>query len=183
MTVEGVRDEESLPDPQTERLGRAVDTITEAVEVTRSLSSRFAPPVGNQSLIDTLDWLAGKMEEYHDLSVSVLSRDVGSLHDETLKTVLYRAVRELLFNVVKHAGTSEARVYVIGAPERLRIVVEDDGRGLSEENQLPGGLGLPSIRERLKALEGRLDVETKPTGGTRAVVEVPRPGGESHGGT
>ena len=172
MIVENICGEDSLTDQQSKRLGRAISTLNEADEVTRSLSSRFAPPVENQSFLDTLHWLAGKLKEHHGLSVSILSRGEVDINDESLKTALYRAVRELLFNVIEHAGTGEAQIYLIGTQERLRVVVEDDGRGISERNRPEDRFGLQSIRERIGTLGGNVTVEPGAGASTRALIQV-----------
>lgn len=180
MTVGNLRDDPSLTDRQAERLQRAVATIGEAVDVTRSLSSRFAPAVGNQPLHATLKWLATRMKEYYDLLVSVRSRGKTTLEDETLKTLLYRAVRELLFSVVKHANATEVWLYLVGNQQRVRVAVEDGGGEFSQETLSSGGSVLADIRERIGAFGGRLDVREKAGKGIRAVVEVPRPDGGAY---
>jgi PAS domain S-box-containing protein len=97
---------------------------------------------------------------------------------EDRKILLYRVVRELLWNVVKHARASTVRVALGRDGDGLRIAVEDDGVGFdaTELRSGPteaGGFGLFAIRERLYHLGGRLRIETTPAGGTRMVVVAP----------
>jgi hypothetical protein len=94
------------------------------------------------------------------------------------KTLLLQAVRELLFNVVKHAGVDEARVELSAGDTRVKITVSDAGRGFDENRTelLPaddGGFGIFSIRERMDLLGGSLKIESLPGKGTRAVLEAP----------
>ncbi|MFD6176565.1 MULTISPECIES: sensor histidine kinase [unclassified Isoptericola] len=96
----------------------------------------------------------------------------------------YFVVAEALTNVAKHAGARSARVRadvvddgadeggvdVAGDGARLRVVVEDDGRGGAEPSP---GSGLAGLRGRVAALDGRFDLTSPPGAGTRLTVEVP----------
>jgi len=90
-------------------------------------------------------------------------------------------VRELLFNVVKHAGTKRATLELSAEDEqRLRVRVADRGRGfdtrvlLPSESGTPSRLGLFGIGERMTLLGGRLDVESDIDSGTRVTLVAPR---------
>jgi signal transduction histidine kinase len=81
------------------------------------------------------------------------------------------------------SGTAEVRsalssrsVPAVEDRKGLRVAVEDEGTGFSEDALSSGGLGLADIRERIGAFDGHLRVRAKAGGGTRAVVEVPRGG-------
>jgi signal transduction histidine kinase len=92
--------------------------------------------------------------------------------------VAFQAVRELLINVVKHAGVKEAHVYETQRENVVVIHVEDQGKGfVPEELDLPrshgGGFGLFSIRERLSLLGGSLTINSSPGKGTSAQVVIP----------
>jgi signal transduction histidine kinase len=94
--------------------------------------------------------------------------------------LLFQTVRELLFNVVKHAGVKQATVEVCEAPKGLNLIVEvtDQGQGFDVATELAsampdrGGLGLVSIRNRLELLGGRFDIESQPGKGTRVSIIV-----------
>jgi len=91
---------------------------------------------------------------------------------------LFQAVRELLWNVVKHARTTEATLSVSSDDKAVYVVIEDNGVGFkrSKGNPLPteqGGYGLFSIAERIDLLGGRLELETAPRKGTRVTLVAP----------
>ena len=174
MQVDNFPDTEALTPKQSKRLDRLDEYLSEAISTTRGLSARFAPPVGNQSLRDSLDWLTRKMEEHHELSVAVESDGAFDVYDETLKVLLFRVVRELLFNVVKHAGTREAQVTLEETDARFRVVVEDGGSGFNPENQPESVLGLAGARDRIEALDGTFQVSTALGEGTRISIEIPQ---------
>jgi signal transduction histidine kinase len=105
--------------------------------------------------------------------------------DEESRVTLFRSVRELLFNVVKHAGVTSARIRLgRTADGRVCIVVSDEGAGFNPEtlrtrDRTEGGFGLLSLRERLDLLGGRLEVESAPGRGSRFTIigPVPQPAG------
>lgn len=100
----------------------------------------------------------------------------GDAHvaDPALRALLYHLVRELVFNVAKHAGTDRARIAVGEADGVVTVRVEDEGAGFDISALARGeGFGLASVRERLEAVGGRLDVATAPGVGTRVSMVVP----------
>jgi signal transduction histidine kinase len=91
--------------------------------------------------------------------------------------LLYRAVRELLLNVVKHAQAHQVEISVGRVGDQIRILVGDDGVGfdVSQADQLAptGGFGLFSIQEGLGHIGGRLEIDSAPGKGTRALLIAP----------
>jgi signal transduction histidine kinase len=90
-----------------------------------------------------------------------------------VETALYRIVQEALTNVIKHSRASRVSVLLTRKRDTVAAVVEDDGVGFSPEETRDGGLGLIGMRERIALLDGRLEVESSPKGGTSVVAEVP----------
>ncbi len=91
---------------------------------------------------------------------------------------LYRGIRELLHNVVKHAQAKRVLVAMHCQSETLCIQVQDDGIGLdsiypaAREGQT-GRFGLFSLRERIRQLGGEVSIDSSPNQGCRITVEVP----------
>jgi signal transduction histidine kinase len=95
---------------------------------------------------------------------------------QAARAILFRAVRELLINVAKHAQVDAATVETARVDDRLRIRVNDAGVGFEPtriESAPHGGLGLASVRERLTYLGGTVAIESIPGDGT--VVELMAP--------
>ena len=91
---------------------------------------------------------------------------------------LYRIVRELLNNLMKHAQARNARLWVRRNGDEIQITLKDDGVGFDATEAghgfgPGGGFGLFSIREQLRHIGGRLKIESCPGRGTRAVGEAP----------
>lgn len=160
----------------------AMEAMTEVQEVmdralayTRTLVAQLSPPILNEfGLLMALRWLAEQMQR--ELAVNLdLATDVLPLSEEQ-SVLLFQSVRELLMNIVKHAGTAEARISVTQTDGVLRITVSDRGVGWdvgAAETKLEPGFGLFSIRERMKALDGAFTMQSVPGQGTTAILELP----------
>lgn len=109
------------------------------------------------------------------LRTDVDIRDVpDSLHAD-IALGLFRIAQEALHNVVKHSRASSVTVSLICAAGQIVLAVEDDGVGFEPGNQ-KNGLGLVSMRERARLLDGRFSVGARPGHGTRVEVRLPAAG-------
>jgi signal transduction histidine kinase len=157
-------------------VGRAIESIEEAIGHTRSLTCELSPPILYESGLEAAcRWLAEEMGRRYGLTVTVdqdqRRHDLG----KEVKIVLFQAVRELLTNVVKHAKANSARIRIEGDEHWLRIGIQDDGVGLSTPSPAsrPNGFGLFNVRERLLGMGGRLEVESEPGKGTKVTIVAP----------
>ncbi len=111
-----------------------------------------------------------------ELTVTLdLETEVLPLSEEQ-SVLLFQSVRELLMNIVKHAGTTEARIVVAQSDGMLRLTVSDHGAGcdlVAAETRLDPGFGLFSIHERMKALGGGFELQSVPGQGTTAILRLP----------
>ena len=117
------------------------------------------------------------MHERHELDCKVVLETPLEL-DADIAAVVFRAVRELLLNVVKHAEVEQASIRARGSATEICVEISDHGKGFdtTSVNELPGhkeGFGLFSIRERLKPLGADLNIESWPGRGTTAVLRAP----------
>src|SRR5262249_11575852 len=87
------------------------------------------------------------------------------------QVVLYRIVQEALTNVARHSGAQHAHVHLAAENGRVRLVVEDDGRGT--QGELGPHLGLLGMRERVTEMGGSLKVGPGEAGGFRLEAELP----------
>ena len=155
--------------------------LDEALTYTRSLVAKLSPPVlYHLGLPAALQWLAEQMEE-HQLMVETvfdLPPTLQKLPDD-VAAILFQSVRELLFNVVKHADSLEAQIALRTTPDQtLVIVVTDQGRGfdVSQLDQSFGSttsFGLFSVTERLEALGGSMHIDTRVGHGTSITLLCP----------
>jgi len=110
----------------------------------------------------------------HRLQVHCECRNLPAHVERDLRLCLYRVVQEALHNVVKHSGVATASVELTSDGDRLALCVSDKGRGfdVAGNNHQPG-LGLVSMRERVRPLGGQLTIEAAPQAGTRIRVVAP----------
>jgi PAS domain S-box-containing protein len=153
--------------------------IEESIRYTRSLVFELSPPIlYDLGFEPAMEWLAEHMEQQYDLVVTVEDDDQPKPLDNEARVLLFRAVRELLFNVLKHAQASYAKVFIHRDGENLRVIVEDNGVGfapdkLSALSEKIEGFGLFSIRERLNYFGGRMEIESTPGEVTRVILTLP----------
>ncbi len=153
------------------------DLLAQSIQATRSLSVELSPPVLNAGgLRAALEWLAGRMRETHALSVEVSHDGAPEPSDSDVRTMLFHAVRELLLNVVKHAGVDAARVSIAAAPvgdaTGLCVTVADDGAGF-DPAAVRESFGHLSLRERMQSLGGDIRIESEPGRGTAVSLLLP----------
>ncbi|HEX6983223.1 MAG TPA: GAF domain-containing protein [Balneolaceae bacterium] len=153
--------------------------VDDAITYTRQLMSDLKPPpsLDDEDLKTAVGWVARKMKK-HDLDVSVEDDGEPKPLSEEVRSTLLRSVREMLFNVVKHAGVNRAHVELSRTGDQVRAIVEDKGEGFDVEESrstesLEGGFGLFNISERINLLEGDLEIESEPGKGTKATVLLP----------
>ena len=163
---------------QVQDADRLEGLLDRALSLTRLLAYELSPPLlSDTGLGPLMTWLADNQGALYGLTVSVDVPDTVVVYEEHLRILLYQLVRELLFNVAKHARTRTARIRAEADAEVVRIVVEDDGVGFTPpsltELQEGRGAGLSSVWDRLTLVGGRLDIASAPGAGTRLMLEVP----------
>jgi len=153
--------------------------LDQALTYTRSLVAELSPHILYQfGLSKSLVWLGEQMKQ-HSLSVTVNRGPTSFALPDDQAILLFQSVRELLFNVVKHAHTDRATITVAVEEEReLCIWVEDEGCGfdvaeLTNFRDAHEKFGLLSIRERMETLGGSCELSAAPGAGTVAILRLP----------
>jgi signal transduction histidine kinase len=179
MRVHLMQGDISDPAELREHLKVIEGLTTDAIHATRTLTVELSPPVlHEEGFASAFRWLANQMAETHGLRVTIRSEGEHPPLSEDLRVLLFQLVRELLFNVIKHAGVNEAEVILDVQNDHLVITVSDKGRGfdlaeLNRRRAAGGGFGLFSIRERLALFGGRLELQSKPGSGVQAKIIAP----------
>ena len=167
---------------QVTLLQRARADINEAMETARTLSVNLFPPMLHiGGLPAALAWLAKRTQEQYGVVVNVTANPRANPEASDVRILLFEAVRELLFNAVKHAHVDRVDINLeVGPGDVIHIQVSDDGVGfdsavtLDHKNQQEVGLGLFSIQERLALLGGHLDIQSAPGKGARFSLTLPQ---------
>ncbi|MEX1269369.1 MAG: response regulator [Balneolaceae bacterium] len=167
-----------LPEDPASVIDNIKEGVDDALVYTRFLMTDLKPPpsINQKDIRISIEWLAGKMKN-HDLRVSIEEYGQPKPVDDEIRTVLVQCVRELLFNIVKHAGVTEAWVSVQYLDEEFEIVVKDKGKGFDIKTGLSisdeGGFGLFNITERIDLLGGSVDIKSKPGKGSKITIRTP----------
>ncbi len=154
------------------------ELIDESILASRSLTAELSPPILHEAgLSEGLQWLARRMADTQGLFVDLELNECGPLPDD-LKILLFQSVRELLFNVAKHANTRSAVVNLRCFDGSLQVTVSDQGVGFDPlamplAGERGRGFGLLGIQERLGFMGGALRIESSPGQGSRFVLSVP----------
>ncbi|MDI6514811.1 sensor domain-containing protein [Streptomyces coelicoflavus] len=149
-----------------ELLERAQSAAEQALAELRAVARGILPPVlADRGLAGALSGLAA------DCGVPcAVETDVPERCAASVEATAYFVVAEALTNIARHSGAARASVTVRARGGRLRLLVEDDGRGGADED---GGSGLTGIRRRVAALDGTLRLTSPPGGPTVLEVDLP----------
>ncbi|MDK9714608.1 MAG: PAS domain S-box protein [Sulfuritalea sp.] len=160
-------------------IDKVMALVDQAEQSARSITLELSPPILHRlGLMPALEWLGDEIERVYGISVEVDGSACESGLGPELEAVLYRATRELLINVAKHAKVHRARVSVMCDEGELILCVSDDGCGF-DRNAHGGPLsgqrsfGLSSIYERIVNLGGAMEVDSSPGNGTTINLRVP----------
>ena len=173
----GQAKQQSMASPMAQALTDMQDVMDQALTYTRTLVAQLSPPVLKQfGLPMALKWLAEQMQQ-RNLTVSLELESESLPLPEDQAMLLFQSIRELLMNVVKHADTTSARITMAKVQGTVHITVADQGAGFdlaaADRSRSAPGFGLFSIRERMLALGGRFELESRPGEGTTATLVLP----------
>jgi signal transduction histidine kinase len=155
--------------PDLERVLELVDAAhrgaKEAIAELRDLARGIHPPELDQGLGPALTSLAARGDVPVDIVVDMPERPSAAI-----ETIAYFCAAELLTNVAKHSGARHATLAAVHVPGRLQLRVSDDGGGGARLDQRGG---LAGLAERIKTVDGRLQVNSPSGGPTVVTVELP----------
>jgi PAS domain S-box-containing protein len=161
-----------------EALAEVEGMLKGAIDQSRSLSHELSPALlYHGDFGETLEGLAHQIQAKHGLVVQVEVRGRVEVPSDPVKTFLFRAAQEILFNIVKHAHVAGAAVRLQRRRGRVWLTVRDRGRGFDPKTLgQAAGFGLLSIRERVELLGGRMKIRSAPGRGSAFLITVPDAG-------
>jgi PAS domain S-box-containing protein len=177
---------ELRPDQQcvVEELEQLLD---KSIQDIRSLTFQLRPPILATAGLDAaVKWLGEELRENYGLLVDCRDDLQPKPLSYEIRSYLFQAVRELLLNVAKHAGTKQAQVTLQRVGDTVDIMVADDGIGFDPAEALArkgrsSGFGIFNVQQRIEYLGGHFIIEAEPGKGCRVIIVVPLEPGGSQG--
>jgi PAS domain S-box-containing protein len=167
------------PPAAADQLGVRVQELLAQVKHLSSsvhdLSHRLHPSKLEQlGLVPALGGLCHELTHSHGLKIEFTPSQIPPMIAPDTAMCLYRIAQEGLRNVIKHSGAQRAGVELSGTVDAISLRIVDDGTGFDPKLiQGKGGLGLVSMRERVRHLGGEIEIDSQPSGGTRLRVRIP----------
>jgi PAS domain S-box-containing protein len=145
----------------------------------RRISLHLRPVLLDElGLVSALRWYVSDFSQRTGIDVSIELKGIKNRVDQKREITIYRIVQECLTNVLKHSHATKTKIVLSNARNQIRMSIADNGNGFDTEEVLNkqggnGGLGLFGIRERLRLMDGSLEVLSKQKKGTTVLVTVP----------
>jgi PAS domain S-box-containing protein len=179
ITIGGIKDS-TMPRRQIDQILLEVRTMVERIiSDTRSLTFELSPPIiRDLSFADAVEWLTDQFQEKYNLLIYFEDDNLEKALTDDARDFLFRTIRELLVNIVKHARATSAEVLLTRVGNDLHVKVTDDGKGfdpsqLTNQTREFGNLGLFNIRERITYYGGSFSIHSGNGKGTSILLTFP----------
>ncbi|MBW1896458.1 MAG: PAS domain S-box protein, partial [Deltaproteobacteria bacterium] len=162
-------------DALVEKTNAMTDLIDSSIQSVQRISSELRPGLlDDLGLTAAIEWQAEEFEKRSGIICEVNFDPEEIVLDRNLATTIFRIFQETLTNVARHANASEVRVDLIHKQDRLRLIVTDNGEGISDEKLSdPKAFGLIGMRERAFFWAGEVHITGIPNEGTTVEVSIP----------
>jgi PAS domain S-box-containing protein len=160
-----------------ESLDALVQRIKEISEDVHSLSHRLHPALLDRvGLVPALRKLCKDLQAQSGIQLTFTCGEVPDSLSKNVSVGLFRVAQEALANVVKHSGAAAGSIDLTTRHDTIRLQVVDYGQGFEQSSNHRHGLGLLSMRERVRLIGGELTVRSTPSQGTVIQADIPLPG-------
>jgi PAS domain S-box-containing protein len=166
-----LREQKNLSTHAAQSLDEAGELIRQSVKEIRVVSYLLHPPLLDESgLPSALRWYLEGFATRGDTQVTLnIDDDFGRLPLD-METAIFRIVQECLTNIHRHSGSKAANVHLSRSPTAVRVEVSDRGQGMSPD--VPQGVGLRGMRERVAQFAGTITIDSSPAG-TTVSAQIP----------
>ena len=178
MRIEDLQKTENLDHAQ-EDLSFIRNHISGALENSRKITYDLSPPVLYQlGLIDAIDWYADESKEKYGIDFK-FNTNVSSVQLTEFKSILlFRCIQEAFTNTIKYAEATAVTIDLTKDDDTITVEIVDNGNGfdtskLNNSVSSSSGFGLFAVRERIRNMNGELDISSKINVGTKIKICVP----------
>jgi signal transduction histidine kinase len=157
------------------RLELMLKCIDGTVAITRRICTELRPAIlDDLGLLAAINWQADEFKKRTNVPVELSLPAAEPALDPTCTTAVFRIFQEIMTNIARHANASHVRVTLAESDKHLQLEVRDNGRGF-DQTALAGreALGILGMRERARACEGVLTIQTAPGQGTMVQLRIP----------
>ena len=170
----------TLPQATQADLDYIQESLSAAIRITRSLSIDLSPVlIQGEGLRQAILWLSAQMKELHGLEVKIEGQEDFQHLDDHMRVLLFHAVREFLFNIVKHSGISQGTVTLEQVNQRGFVTISDTGKGFDVEAVVHDPKivhSLLTVQDRLRLMGCDMEITSSPGKGTRIAIGLPLAG-------
>ena len=175
IRIDQLRAAPSTPPEVAASLGALRESAAEIASDIHGLSHRLhSSALDYLGLVPAVQKLVNEFATRHGIAIEFSHESMAAPLPSEVALCLFRITEESLTNIAKHSEAQAARVAIVGAPDGIRLTIEDAGIGFEPASLAPrAGLGFVSMRERLRVLRGTVRVDSAPGRGTRIEASVP----------
>jgi signal transduction histidine kinase len=162
------------------KLDQLSDILQRSIATVRDMAYDLRPPGLDQlGLVKTLYLYCEDFSKSSDTEIDFAAAGMEELNLEYETEInIYRLIQEALNNIKRHAGASRVTIRLVASSPDIVIRVKDNGKGFDVRNRRKRALhdkrmGLQSMVERVRLLEGKIDIQSKPEKGTYILIEIP----------
>lgn len=153
---------------QLEKLGQHLD---EAAQDIRNISHQMMPKVLDEfGLVPALEEMLNKSFDLSSVECVFEHYNISERFTRRIEISLYRICQELINNIIKHSGATKVSVQLFKNKEQLILIVEDNGKGMTDN--VSEGHGLLNIKSRLNTIQGKVNYEASEMAGTTATIRI-----------
>lgn len=174
---------EANPPASVEEVRSAFQSLSQRLasisDDVRRMAYQFHPSVlDDLGLFAALQYLTDDISEKTGIKIILVQEEFADPLPKEIASCLYRITQESLANVTKHAQASRVELELTCDGQEITLSIRDGGVGFDLERVRAhhGGLGLVNMRERVRSIHGRLEIQSQPGEGTHIMVNIPFPG-------
>ena len=160
------------------RFAALITESSESVQTLRAICHDLRPPLLSRNPVLALKALVERLDGHAPVPIHMEHSADGLDLSEEAALAVYRIAQEAMHNAIQHADASEIAVRLTKYPDKLRMTITDDGRGIPDGRDprsfvAEGHFGLAGMRERAAMIGGILEVHSAPDYGTAVILEIP----------
>ncbi len=166
MHLIGIKD--SIPKDILEYYNKTQQLVVQTLNETRNISHNLIPKEMELGLETALHHLSERYKDKNSLKININFTDINETTlPQFTRFNLYRISQEFVNNTYKHAKAKTVNIELSAKNNKLHYILQDDGIGFEINNETKDGIGIKNITQRVKAIDGLLNMESNQSKGTR----------------